>query len=399
VQHKEIVIAHAYYFLCEMLLLFLLTFPLFYHYYVWVPFKSYLLILAATCLIFSYIAYKKMHPIWLWSCFPVLCAFFVMLDYPMFFAILFSVVYVIDYAIIHKQELLKREAIYIISGIIISGILLLITNTWTFLSYLMLLILFVFVGYTISNIAGAEKQARKQFPYRLFLYFIIALTGIGAVFSIFANVLKDSVLFIWHSMISIFTYGLNIMAYGIGYFFSAERSGWPKQKHNDVDQPDNPVTEQDISQYIPDYLMTVITIVIFCLMFAIIVFLTIKYFKNRKKKQVVHRSNIPSNTADNIHYADIAVTQKETKKRVRMFKKPEHPIRKLVFRFERKAEKYNKGRLPFETVSEWLKRIGMDDELSIYQQVRYGDVSKVEEADIEFLRKRLNVLRDELGNE
>src|SRR5699024_2148020 len=222
---------------------------------------------------------------------------------------------------------------------------------------------------------------------------------IGTIFSIFANVLKDGALFIWHSMISIFTYGLNIMAYGIGYFFSSERKGWPKQKHNDVDRPDDPVTEQDISQYIPDYLMTVITIVAFCLMFAIIIFLTIKYFKNRKKKEVVHRSNAPSNTADNIRYADIAVSQKAPKTHVRMFKKPEHPIRKLVFRFERKEEKYNKGRLPFETVGEWLKRIGMDDELSIYQQVRYGDVSKVKEADIEFLKKRLNVLRDELGNE
>src|SRR5699024_10956534 len=182
-----------------------------------VPFKSYLLILAVTCFVFSYIAYKRMHPLWLWLCLPVLCVFFIMLDYPMFFAILFSVVYVIDYAIIHKQELLKREAIYIISGIIISGILLLITNTWTFLSYLMLLILFVFVGYTVSNITGADKQARKQFPYRLFLYFI----DIRIVFSIFDNVLKDGALFIWHSMISICTYGLNIMAYGIGYFFSA----------------------------------------------------------------------------------------------------------------------------------------------------------------------------------
>jgi hypothetical protein len=57
-------------------------------------------------------------------------------------------------------------------------------------------------------------------------------------------------------------------------------------------------------------------------------------------------------------------------------KPPEDLIRKEIFQLEKYAHKLKLGRLPNETLGEWVHRTGLslsDDSIGIYHRVRYGD--------------------------
>jgi|SRR5699024_1681955 len=402
-QHKQIVIAHAYYFLCEMIILFLLAYPFFYHYYMWIPYWSYLLILAASCVTFSIMAFKNASIVWAWLCLPMLCFIFIVFDYPLFLAILFSSLFVIDYVILHKQELLKREAIYIILGIVISAFHLLIMNTWTFYGYFLLLLVFVFLGYIVSHIAVVKKQARKQFQYQLIFYFFAILTGSAALFYLLADPIKKSVFFLWHLAVIMFTGGLKGFSAAVGYVLTGDiERGWPDQEDDGGNPSSYPREEREAvsGHYIMDYVNPGFVIAVACLLLVVIILLTIMFFNKRKRKKALNSGRKPADISHQspLQYSGVDEVPKGFRNPFRLFKKPEHPIRKLVFQFERKAEKNNKGRMPFETVGEWLTRIGMDDELAIYQKVRYGDAGNVSEEETVLLKSRLKKLQGELEN-
>jgi hypothetical protein len=61
---------------------------------------------------------------------------------------------------------------------------------------------------------------------------------------------------------------------------------------------------------------------------------------------------------------------------------PEDMMRKEIFKFEKYAHKLNNGRYPFETLEEWLKRIGLNENeqiISLYEKIRYGQESSTNE--------------------
>src|SRR5699024_2743369 len=63
-----------------------------------------------------------------------------------------------------------------------------------------------------------------------------------------------------------------------------------------------------------------------------------------------------------------------SKWRKKLFQKPVHPVRKMVYQFERTAAKYKMGRRQFETVEDWMERIGLEADFTVYEKVRYGKV-------------------------
>ena len=77
-----------------------------------------------------------------------------------------------------------------------------------------------------------------------------------------------------------------------------------------------------------------------------------------------------------------------------------NPVRKAMFQFEQKAERYDRGRKKGETVREWFRRLGVEEEkiLSLYEIVRYGDgnLSETEERTFQlFLQKNLEDWKEE----
>jgi hypothetical protein len=72
----------------------------------------------------------------------------------------------------------------------------------------------------------------------------------------------------------------------------------------------------------------------------------------------------------------------------RRIKPPRDLIRREVFELERFAYKYNCGRHPYETIEEWLRRIGFADVeqvIKIYEKLRYGHQSYSSEEKTSFM--------------
>jgi len=56
-----------------------------------------------------------------------------------------------------------------------------------------------------------------------------------------------------------------------------------------------------------------------------------------------------------------------------MQKSPTDFVRKIIYQFEGKANKVKLGRIPYETLEEWLNRLGVSSYFNMYQMVRYGE--------------------------
>lgn len=79
-------------------------------------------------------------------------------------------------------------------------------------------------------------------------------------------------------------------------------------------------------------------------------------------------------------------------------KPPNELIRKEIFKFEKYAQKHQFGRLPFETLQEWFKRIGLietEQVVTLYEQTRYGELSLAEQEQILF-KDKIRILKQQL---
>ncbi|MGD6871477.1 hypothetical protein ACQCU1_04675 [Sutcliffiella horikoshii] len=125
---------------------------------------------------------------------------------------------------------------------------------------------------------------------------------------------------------------------------------------------------------------------------GVIVFLTILYFLlNRKKVNNQKRESQPEQQ----------FTSTMTKKSGGGFfagrrkqKPPENEVRKLMFDLEQLALKKNRGRLPNETLEEWLKRETSFNEsfMKLYAKVRYGEM-KLSPSEVETCRTMAEEIR------
>jgi hypothetical protein len=82
----------------------------------------------------------------------------------------------------------------------------------------------------------------------------------------------------------------------------------------------------------------------------------------------------------------------------RRIKPPEDIIRREIFELEKYASKLKLTRLPFETLEEWWKRIGLSESsevIAIYEKVRYGEgTSTIEEQTI--MKTEIHQLKQQL---
>jgi hypothetical protein len=66
---------------------------------------------------------------------------------------------------------------------------------------------------------------------------------------------------------------------------------------------------------------------------------------------------------------------------------PEDFIRNEIFKFEKYAQRHHNGRYPFETLEEWLERIGLtgrEQTISVYEKTRYGGIISSHEEQLYF---------------
>lgn len=386
------IITYAYHFLSESIIIFLIALPIMHHRLHWVPYWSYLAIIIGTCIVFSIVTRFTANYFWYLLMAPVLFGMFYLFHYPLESAIVFSVLLVWRYIDIRKEEIISRENTYILLTLILTAVNSVLVSDARMMIYPFIQFVILVIGYISSHLAVVEKEERKQFDSKLSLYFVGLLAVSAGLLFVLYDYARYFVLQIWGGILALFTGALGALSKILG-LFDIEKKGWDDQPVEggsaDGDGYWNELQEFNFIEAIT-WVVVICAVVFFA---GIALFYLWILFRKRFRGEITQEelSEAVSYTSINDNKEPVNWSIKNNIKS--LFKKPNHPIRKLVYQLEQKAAKTKKGRLEYETVEDWLARIGLDANLETYQKVRYGneDVSEQEIVDLKEQLKEIEL--------
>lgn len=369
--NKHLNITYAYHFLSEAIIIFLIAIPILYLHYRWIPYWSYLLVAIGLCLIFSFLAKRTIN----YSAYLIiallLIPLFYFLNYPLIANLAFTSLLTWRYIDVRSRTMveLNRENGYIILTIILTTLGVIIVRDSEIVFYASVLVVILIFGNIFSHLAVINKEERRQFDQKSVAYILGPIIIGTIIFIPFFQSGKFLLLQLWKG----FRYLVYLLASSIGrilQLFEQDR-GWGDIA--EIEQPVPPAGEfynelesESLIEVIAPYAIIIMGIIIatFIIIFAIKI--SKKVFKPIRQ---IPDANLVSYT----HLSDDASESRNIFQVFRnRFRKPSNPIRRHVFEFEKRAVRLEYGRKPFETIEEWLKRIGFDTNLQVYQKVRYG---------------------------
>lgn len=393
-QINHLNISYAYHFLCESLIIFLIALPIMHYHYFWVPYWSYLIVTAFACIVFTLMTRFVSDYIWYLAVAPVLFILFYVLDYPLVIAIIFPCLLVWRYIDIRKEEIISRENKYILFTLILTALVLLIVRDSIVMLYPFLQFIILITGYIGSNLAVVKKEDRKQFDIKLSFYFFGILVASAGIFYLLFSFFRMSFLKVWDGILWIITGGLNVFSYILS-FITIEKKGWSKQETNSSGQGDNEFFNKLEQFNIIDAMTSYWVVALGILFLAIVLFFIITLSKKRFRGSIEELEE----SVESVSYSSPSDLPKQSdysklKGFNNLFKKSKHPIRKMVYQFERKTANTKKGRKKAETLEEWIERNGWNVDLNSYQKVRYGG-KNISDQEVEHLKSQLKEV--ELG--
>ncbi|WP_099159970.1 hypothetical protein [Virgibacillus ndiopensis] len=385
-QTKHPIITYAYHFLSEAILLFLICLPVMYFHYKWVPYGSYFAISCGICVVYLLVTKISNSYMWYIISAPFLMVIFYISNYPAFMSVVFSVILTWRFINIRNETVLNREMGYIKITLVLATGLMLLINNYQIVLFAFLQFLFLIVGYISSHLTVIHKEERKRFDKKLWLYISFMLvTGSVIIFLLF-DPGRNLFLKIGEGL----SYIAAVVASKVAVVFQyldfnkvqlpgdSSPMGQQQNQLNELQQGSNTSLIEKIMPYMYWAIAIIIT--------GLVIILAIRFFNNKFRR--IEQADV----SDAIVYGDLDDKPRDNRNFINKIfasqKKPNHPVRKLVYQFERKASKGGYGRNPFETVEDWLKRIGVDDNLTVYQKVRYGE-KKVSDHEVSVLRDQL----------
>ncbi|MBP1969489.1 cytochrome c biogenesis protein CcdA [Virgibacillus natechei] len=389
-QNNHPTITYAYHFMSEAIIIFLLALPIMHFHYEWgPPYWSYLAIILLICFVFSVLTTYTKHYLWYIGLVPFMVGLFYVCDYPMVMSVSFSVLLTWRYSNIRQEGMISRENSYILFTIVLTTILLLWIEENRVLLYLFFQFILLVAGYISSHAAIVNKHERKQFDHRFWLYISLFLAlGASVVFLLFDTV-RYIITSIWNGITYLLGYGASMLA---GFFGDID---YEAEQHPETIESVQYQEESELGTSILDGVATYIlsylgiTILIIGIVIVLVLMLHKRKFTALKQPEVnesVSYSTLGEQTKGKA-FAKSRLTS--------LFKRPKHPARKMVFQFERQAAQSNYGRLKFETIEEWLRRLGIHTQLAVYQKARYGD-ENVSDKELEELNEQLEKIKFEL---
>lgn len=360
----------------------------------------YFFIAGSGCLVFIYLITvfnEKGKILYLIMIVPLILLYSTLLQ-PSFTFLLVIVVLVFWRGLIHFKEFEKDASGLWLFFTVLLGVGLLIfpyakqvNEVLYIVSFLIGQCLFILVGSFLGRwiLANTEKGEKKKFLY----YFSIIISGlisIGIAITLTLNLLK----WIFFTFLEM---AVSTLAFIVSPVFSIFEDMELKVPGQPVDL--NSTDEGDKQQYEemlvqadvidPTAVFTALTIA------GLIVFVYFLYKRNRENKYSISTDESSYQTNSQTVVADRFSLFPQSRRM------PVQTIRKEIYLFERYAEKLHLGRGSHETLSEWLKRIGLKAPAGLYEAydcVRYGEmiIGKEEEAaflqDIKRLRHNIKEL-------
>lgn len=386
-QNRHPIITHAYHFLSEAFILFLLILPFMHYYYNWVPYWTYVLTSLGICLLFSIFSkwFISFGP-YITSV-PFMIVAFYMLKFPIVISVILGVTLTWRYINIRIETMISRENSYIRWTLVLATLNVLFINDRELIIYVFLLFMILIIGYISGHLAVIHRDDRKRFDQKFWLYIMGGL-AIGTVIVYFSfNTIRFIVAKIWAG----FSYVLTLVGgLLVSLLQNIELDFRPDYEDPEqLGEQESPIPEE--FQHSDTYLLENITPIIIWIMIALIigalVWMAIRLYRGRFEahRQVDESDVVSYGNLDESNERGENLFQRMIKN---YFKTPQHPIRKMVYQFERKAAKANYGRHRYETIENWMERIGLDMDLDTYQKVRYGHM-EVSDDDIKDLKKQL----------
>ncbi|WP_047981507.1 hypothetical protein [Ornithinibacillus contaminans] len=381
-KHREI--SYSYHFISEMILAFILLLPIMHFYYDWIPFYSYLFLVGFSCVLFSLLVKRTVKNIHFYCLFPILLLLFFIFDYPLFLGALFSVLFIRRYLHIRNELVTNKEIKYLLATVLVSFIMYLITREPVTLLYLLFQLIVLDFGSILSHIAVIEKGSKSLLNYKLVVYFIM-LVSLGGFVS-YGIVTHPFLFNLWDKII--YT-TFSIVGRVLNVFQSIDEFEFQRGQQNL--SLSNRAEDMEKSNVVFDTIAMFAGIYLFISVVLIMLGIVTVYFVLKKDDSPPDEFNAQLKNESNLVINGLNSNNSVKNRLKRFLKLKRHPVRKIVYDFEKAAKKNNYGRKQFETLEEWLPRIGIHKSFEAYQKIRYGNID-VSAEEVEDLRKELNLI-------
>lgn len=339
-----------------------------------VPLQAYFILILISCFAFAFLLdrFKEKGK---WLFFLIILPLLLIAGHVLFSSLIFSLIlslllYWRTIANFYEQDK-SNEGKWLVATILLGILFLFFSTAKAELIILLMIcqITFIFIGRFVNQWFQLDSLVNEKSRFFIpFMFIVFFIGGTGLLFTAGINVFK----WLFFSVIKMVVF---ILSFILKPFFNwAEMQDWTIKIEELIniqggvefdDSTLNIEKTESIFSVDPAQIITLLLIV--C-----IVFLFVYVFK--RKKSALRLSNIHKDSG----FSSESSYDLETPRLFALNKStpPSDQIRKEIYGFERFARKYDIGREPFESLSDWMERIGISNyELinSIYEKVRYGE--------------------------
>ncbi|WP_026907043.1 hypothetical protein [Paucisalibacillus globulus] len=392
---KQLNITQMYHFLAEGIIIYLALLPFNFYHYGNVSVWAYLGVLFGVGVVYSFITRITTRYVPYIVIIPIVFLLYYMIGYPHFLSFIFSGLFAWRYIALGSKGYLDNESTYFAATFLLTTLGIIIMRSFDVVILFIAQIIVVLLGFTFSNLLVIEKENRWEFHktewFKLGGFFL----GIVTLIYLFSDTLHLIASKFWSGIGG----GITLFAGGIARLFELlGLSNFFKKGFEQMDPMDeNPgfaegeiVEMQSFEPSKGEYFNLLLAISIG----AIILFLVFVIYKGLKFRADDDGDKDPMGY--NLMQEEVETSHRffgKAFKRNRL--KPNHPIRKLVYEFERTTAKSKLGRMRHESIENWFERIGLEGDIQIYQKVRYGNQSTSAQEE-ELLKRMLKTFEHKL---
>lgn len=385
---KNMLITHAYYLISEGIILYLLALPISFYYFREISWWRYFLIIVGIAFVFSICAkfFKSYTPYV--ALIPIITYVFILLGYPLFLSIAFAGIIAWRYIVIRARLYYNSETAYLSMSIFLTLLGILIVRDIQLVILPLVQIIVNMLGYTISNLVEIDREERKSFNRTMWLKWI----GTFTVFTVVIYWLRDSLTLMANGLWNLVGDSLSFILTGIVNIFDFLPINNFVNNHSANEMQGVELVNQDEPFELPEEASSAgnldfFMVIIIC---ALIIMFILAIYRAMKAKVRERNITSPSNFNKTEEKLDLPGRRRQVlfrKKKVKI----DHPVRKLMYQFEKRAAKLKMGRLSYESLEDWFQRLGFEENIDIYQKVRYGgqEITIKEQEEIKLTLKRL----------
>jgi len=384
----------SYHFLGEGIILFLIVLPIFKYAYYWVPYWTYFISLIFITLAFTLFALFTTRYIWYVITAPILFLIYTyLLEFPMLLSAIIALILTWRYVSLRQIYDLENERLYLHWTTFLVLISILFFKENITIIFLIIQFFILIAGYLINHTLLMEQDKQKQFSFHIgkllvFISFFVGvclillqLFGIPTLFILWDVVIVS----LWNGLTIIMAYVGSIIMYGIEYILKL----LPDYGNEVVEVSSAEFGEENEDLFdfsAVESNQPYLSWLFAAFILGFILYRVLKVIRKKFNHEQMEESQV-------VTYHPIKNTEiKESLfKRLtnRFSSQPKDPVRKAIYQFERKTEKLQQGRKPYETLQEWFQRIDLEADIYTYEKVRYGG-GQSEGTDVQKLTKQLN---------